>query len=78
MLLGFSDAAPCPNPDPTCSALSLERARSVATALEAELNSAGVRVGQIQPVSMGQEMPVAPNDYPEGQERNRRVEVWFE
>jgi phosphate transport system substrate-binding protein len=66
-LLGFSDATGAPEAN---VALSKSRAQSLADVLKAR----GVAIGTVD--GLGNEMPVASNDTPQGRERNRRVEVW--
>jgi len=52
-------------------ALSLARARSVASALAAR----GVPAARLEPVGLGARQPVASNDTDSGRARNRRVSV---
>ena len=67
VLIGFADNVG----DPTSNvALSKERARSVAKSLKTR----GIIPGQI--TGFGAENPIASNDTPQGQQKNRRVEVW--
>jgi PiT family inorganic phosphate transporter len=66
-LLGFSDAA---GDDQANAELSRSRAKRIADALTAR----GVGVSTVD--GLGEQMPVASNDTPQGRERNRRVEVW--
>ncbi|MCW7753511.1 OmpA family protein [Desulfobotulus sp. H1] len=50
--------------------LSLKRAVVVADALKAR------GVHRVRGLGVGQELPVASNENPEGRARNRRVEIW--
>ena len=67
-LAGFSDAQGAPARN---LALSRERAQAVATALRKRGVTAPNAVG------FGAAAPVACDDTPQGQEKNRRVEVWL-
>jgi phosphate transport system substrate-binding protein len=68
MLFGFSD--PVGNPD-TNRALSLARAKAIADEFSLRgLNPAIVR-------GYGSDLGVASNDSQEGQQKNRRVEIWI-
>jgi phosphate transport system substrate-binding protein len=67
ILIGFADNAG----DPALNViLSKERAQSVASSLKTR----GIIPGQI--TGFGAENPIASNDTPQGQQKNRRVEVW--
>ena len=67
MLLGFADSR---GSNDRNQVLSEARARAVATAL----SERGVTPGTIR--GFGSALPVADNATPDGQEKNRRVEVW--
>lgn len=67
MLFGFADSRGSASMN---LKLSEERARAVAAALAQR----GVQPGVVR--GFGVALPVADNSTPEGQERNRRVEVW--
>jgi phosphate transport system substrate-binding protein len=67
MLLGFADSR---GSDAMNLKLSEGRARTVANALVRR----GVQPGTVR--GFGEAIPVADNSTPEGQEKNRRVEVW--
>lgn len=67
MLLGFADSR---GEDAANQRLSEGRARTVANALAQR----GVQAGTIR--GFGEALPVADNSTDEGQEKNRRVEVW--
>jgi phosphate transport system substrate-binding protein len=67
MLLGFADSR---GSDAMNLKLSEDRARTVANALVRR----GVQPGTVR--GFGEAIPVADNSTPEGQEKNRRVEVW--
>ncbi|WP_105254299.1 phosphate ABC transporter substrate-binding/OmpA family protein [Pseudoalteromonas sp. T1lg75] len=67
VLMGFSDNS---GDDAKNKTLSTQRARSVAT----ELNARGIQVFDTQ--GFGEALPVANNSSVQGRERNRRVEVW--
>lgn len=69
MLLGFSDSS---GQAAANVALSLDRAKSVASELEAR----GVKADVVS--GFGSAMPVASNGDAGGRQRNRRVEVWIE
>jgi phosphate transport system substrate-binding protein len=67
ILIGFADNVG----DPSLNlSLSKERAHSVANSLKIR----GIIPGQI--TGFGAENPIASNDTPQGQQKNRRVEVW--
>jgi phosphate transport system substrate-binding protein len=67
VLIGFADNVG----DPTTNvALSKERAQSVAKSLKTR----GIVPGKI--TGFGAENPIASNQTPQGQQKNRRVEVW--
>lgn len=68
MLLGFADSR---GDDAMNLKLSDGRARTVATALAQR----GVKAGTVR--GFGEAIPVADNATPEGQDKNRRVEVWI-
>jgi|688.fasta_scaffold55363_2 phosphate transport system substrate-binding protein len=68
VLIGFADSTGQPAGN---LALSKQRAATVARKLQPLGISPGVVTG------LGSENPVAPNDTPEGQQKNRRVEVWI-
>lgn len=67
MLFGFADSR---GEDARNQTLSENRAQSIATALQRR----GVAPGTVR--GFGEAIPVADNETPEGQEKNRRVEVW--
>jgi phosphate transport system substrate-binding protein len=67
-LLGFADNQ---GGDKMNLELSKKRGQSVA----AQLDARGVHVERI--IGLGSALPIAPNDTPEGRDRNRRVEVWI-
>jgi hypothetical protein len=50
--------------------LSRQRAQAIAT----QLMPRGIRAEAV--VGLGSALPVAPNDTPDGRNRNRRVEIW--
>lgn len=68
VLIGFADSTGQP-----ASNLALSKQRSAAVAQK--LQPLGINPGVI--TGLGSENPVAPNDTPEGQQKNRRVEVWI-
>ena len=68
MLFGFSD--PSGNPG-TNRALSLARAKAIAN----EFALRGLTPAVVR--GYGRDLGVAANDTEEGQERNRRVEIWI-
>lgn len=68
VLIGFADSTGQPAGN---LALSKQRAATVAR----KLQPLGITPGVI--TGLGSENPVAPNDTPEGQQKNRRVEVWI-
>ncbi len=70
-LIGFCDSVGCPPGSAACLRLSKERAKTVAD----EFIKHGVTPDVVD--GMGSEMPVASNDSPEGQKKNRRVEIWI-
>jgi phosphate transport system substrate-binding protein len=67
MLFGFADARGRADEN---LRLSRERAQTVAT----EFISRGITPPLV--TGFGAALPVASNDSPEGQEKNRRVEIW--
>jgi phosphate transport system substrate-binding protein len=67
VLIGFADNVGNPTSN---VALSKERAQSVAKSLKTR----GIIPGQI--TGFGAENPIASNQTPQGQQKNRRVEVW--
>lgn len=68
MLLGFADSR---GDDAMNLKLSDGRARTVSAALAQR----GVKAGTVR--GFGEAIPVADNNTPEGQDKNRRVEVWI-
>lgn len=66
VLIGFADGV---GPYAGNIRLSRDRADTVATALRT------LGLSDLEVMGFGQELPVADNGYPEGRERNRRVEV---
>lgn len=69
VLLGFADKS---GAEPQNVELSRVRARAVAD----QLKGLGLDA-KFDVLGLGSALPVAPNDTPEGRERNRRVEVWI-
>ena len=67
VMIGFADNVGNPSSNVL---LSKDRAQTVAAALK----SRGITPGQI--TGFGSENPIASNDSAEGQQKNRRVEVW--
>lgn len=68
MLVGCADSR---GDDATNLKLSEGRARTIAAAL----SQRGVKAGTVR--GFGEAIPVADNNTPNGQEKNRRVEVWI-
>jgi phosphate transport system substrate-binding protein len=68
LLAGFADGV---GASAVNQQLSLDRARTIAAALQAR----GIDVLDVK--GFGSALPVASNDTPAGRERNRRVEVWL-
>jgi phosphate transport system substrate-binding protein len=68
VLLGFADKV---GNEANNVTLSKQRAQAVADKLKA----LGVKIDLVD--GFGSAMPVAPNDTPDGRQRNRRVEVWL-
>jgi len=56
-------------------AANLELSRTRGEAVAKELRSRGISPDKI--AGWGSALPIAPNDTPEGRERNRRVELWI-
>ena len=69
-LIGFCDSVGCNPGSEACLRLSRDRAKAVAD----EFTKHGVTPDVVD--GMGSEMPVASNDSPQGQQKNRRVEIW--
>jgi phosphate transport system substrate-binding protein len=68
MLIGFADSTGTRDVN---LALSKRRAQAVADQVKQE------GINPVLVTGFGQELPVADNSTPEGQEKNRRVEVWL-
>jgi outer membrane protein OmpA-like peptidoglycan-associated protein len=68
MLIGFADSIGTREVN---LALSKRRAQAVADQMQQE------GINPVLVTGFGQELPVADNSTPEGQEKNRRVEVWL-
>lgn len=73
LLVGYADTIGTPQAN---SALALKRAAQVRTALLALAPTATQNNRTVLPLSLGAAAPVACNDTAEGQQVNRRVEVW--
>ena len=67
-LAGFSDSK-------GDYAVNLDLSCKRANVLKEELESRGITV--INTLCLGEEMPIASNTTKQGQEKNRRVEVWI-
>ncbi|MCW5199889.1 phosphate ABC transporter substrate-binding/OmpA family protein [Desulfobulbus sp. F1] len=79
ILAGFSDrsedvARNIEGPSDSRYAQNLDLSCKRAEAVKEELNSRGIKIGDI--LCVGSEMPVASNSTELGREKNRRVEVW--
>ncbi|GJD47749.1 hypothetical protein OPKNFCMD_0459 [Methylobacterium crusticola] len=71
-VVGHTDSAPIKNVRfPSNFHLSLERAKAVAQLLRTNLSKAD----RVEVEGKGADLPIAPNDTPEGRARNRRVEI---
>jgi phosphate transport system substrate-binding protein len=73
MLLGFTDDRGSYEHN---KQLAVTRSTAVRDELSRTLLRSGVRVSIDEPRGLGAQDFLAPNDTPEGRERNRRVEVW--
>lgn len=67
MLLGFADSR-------GDDAMNLKLSEGRASTVAAALAQRGVKAGTVR--GFGEAIPVADNNTPEGQDKNRRVEVW--